>query len=220
MDTPDPLFHRKTAARMANKSRETGDASGWFEPFYQWAAGHESQIPWADLEPHPLLLAWFGTRDLAAFSSIAVVGCGLGDDAEFLAPYANSIWGFDIAPTAIEWAKKRFPNSKIDYTVGDIYDLPNDRLGQFELVVEVYTLQAVPPELRLGAMIGMESLLAPGGEILIISRWRTEDLELGAVPWPLLLDEIIAFESLGLSLVDEYRAEPGQPGYWVFRKPI
>ncbi len=220
MDNSEPTEHRKIAARMANEGRNESNASGWFETFYKWAAGEEKNIPWADLEPHPLLKSWLGVRDLAAFNNVAVVGCGLGDDAEFLSSYSSNLWAFDISSTAIEWAKKRFPHSKVDYSIGDIYNLEPDRLAQFDLVVEIYTLQAVPPELRKGAIEGLVSLVSPGGELVIISRWRNDEMVLGAVPWPLLMDEIMELKTFGLNLVEEFNSEPGEPGCWVFNKPV
>jgi SAM-dependent methyltransferase len=213
MEPEAPLGHRKHAARLANRAREEGHGDGWFEPMYQWAAGQTSQVPWADGEPHALLVEATQNRQLA---TVAVVGCGLGDDAEFLAQRAESVWAFDLSPTAIEWAKQRFPNSKVDYAVANLFELPPTT---FDFVAEVYTLQALPPEIRPKAIRAIINLLKPGGELVIVTRWRTPEMELGAVPWPLLESELALFEHAGLTLESEHPSQPGEPTRRTYRKP-
>jgi len=188
---------RRAAARLANRAREQGQPSQWFEPLYQAAEGDARCVPWADLEPHPLL------QDPAPGGRAAVVGCGLGDDAEWVAARADSVWAFDVSATAIEWAKQRWPETHVQYEQADLFALPAERMGQFDWVVEVYTLQALPPESRAAASRAIASLLAPGAELWIITRIRPEDAEWGPVPWPLLRQELEAFSSMGLEYVKE-----------------
>lgn len=204
MDAKDPLQHRKHAARLANRAREAGEPSSWFEPLYQWAAGDPAQVPWADLEPHPLLVPWRGDRN---YRDAVVVGCGLGDDAEWVAKHVDSVWAFDVSPTAIEWAKTRFPESSVHYEVADLFNLP---ARQFDLVVEVYTLQALSPESRPAAIRATAELVAPGGELWIVTRLREPEAELGPVPWPLLREELDLFKASGL--VERTDAAPDPSG--------
>lgn len=207
-DESDPKAHRRHAARLANRAREAGDPSGWFEEFYAWAAGEEALVPWADLEPHPLVMEWLAKKD--SLGAVAVVGCGLGHDAEAVATQAESVWAFDVSPTSIEWARRLHPDSLVDYEVADMYEPPTKRLGQFDTVLEVYTLQAVPPEMREGAMRGMVDLVAPGGELVVVTRWRRPEDELGAVPWPLLLSEVDRFAAFGLVEIERTESAPGE----------
>lgn len=197
MPEPVDIEVRKAAARLANRAREQGQPSQWFEPLYQAAHGDARCVPWADLEPHPLL------QDPAPRGRAAVVGCGLGDDAEWVAARAESVWAFDVSATAVEWAKQRWPDTRVQYEQADLFALAPERLGAFDWVVEVYTLQALPPESRAAASRAIASLLAPGGELWIITRIRPDDGEWGPVPWPLLRRELDALASMGLEFVKE-----------------
>ncbi len=71
------------------------------------------------------------------------VGCGLGDNAECFAAEGAKVTAFDFVADAISWAKRRFPQSKVDYRVEDLFALPKDWRDQFDLVHECYTLQAI-----------------------------------------------------------------------------
>jgi len=63
----------------------------------------------------------------------------------------------------------------------------------FDLVVEIYTLQVLPPELRHTAMDRLAGLVAPSGTLLVICRGRDPDDDPGAMPWPLTRAELDAF---------------------------
>lgn len=210
----DPLEHRKTAARMANRARESG--SDWFEEFYQWTGGDEVKVPWADLEPHPLLVEWLNGRRLG---SAAIVGCGLGDDAEAASRHADSVWAFDVSETAVEWAQRRFPDSSVVYETSDLFRLPAERRFAFSTVIEIYTLQALPPERRQAALESLASLVSTAGELVIITRWREPEAELGPVPWPLLMSELDELDRLGLTRTEQTSEPAGQAIRLVWRKP-
>ena len=53
-----------------------------------------------------------------------VVGCGLGDDAEFIAGLGFSVVAFDISASAIAAAQQRFPQSTVRYRVADLMAAP------------------------------------------------------------------------------------------------
>lgn len=208
--------HRKHAARLANQARAAQTPSAWFEPFYAWTQGESALVPWADLAPHPLLTPFQPDHH---YAKVAVVGCGLGDDAHFIAPRSQSVWAFDVAPTAIEWAQSRFPDPKITFEVADLFALPTARLGTFDLVIEIFTLQALPPESRPAASAALASLLAPGGQLVIITRTRAPEDELGPVPWPLLPEELDHFRTLGLIEEERTPAPNSNEVRNVWRRP-
>lgn len=200
---------------MANRAREAGQPSGWFEEFYQWTAGDLGKVPWADLAPHPLL----SELPLApGMGPVAVVGAGLGDDAEWLSGFSADVWAFDVSTTAVRWAQERFPESAVQYEAADLFRLPAAELGRHALVVEIYTLQALPPEVRPQAAEALASLLAPGGELVVITRWREPETELGPVPWPLTFEELALFASLGLQEKERTVAPEGDPIRSVWRR--
>jgi len=181
---------------------ERGDAVGWFDEFYREQAGDASRVPWADPIGHPLLSAWLAERGPppAEGRRAVVVGCGLGEECEHVAEAGWDTLGFDVSPTAVEWCRRRFPGSKVHFEVADLFAPPPAWLRAFDLVVEVYTLQALPAEVRPDAARCMASLVAPGGTLLAITRGREADEPAEALPWPLVRDELGAFVDAGLEL--------------------
>ena len=120
---------RNRARELAAHHLDRGDALGWFEALYAEAAGNSSHVPWADLRPNPNLVEWFEEKPIEGKDRPAlVVGCGLGDDAEFLAQEGFRVTAFDVSPTAIDWCQKRFPGSSVDLR-GGRPARPADRLA-------------------------------------------------------------------------------------------
>jgi hypothetical protein len=121
----------------------------------------------------------------------------LGDDAELLASRGWSVVAFDISAEAIRWARQRFPESNVDYCTVDLFDAPSQWRRQFDLVVEVYTLQVLPPGLRAQAVQVAGDWVSVGGLLCLIARGREESDPPGQMPWPLTEREVRAFEDAG-----------------------
>ncbi len=130
------------------------------------------------------------------------VGCGLGDDAEELSLRGFDTTAFDISPTAIAWCHRRFPASSVRYVEADLLRPPGDWARGFDLVVESYTLQVLPPELRGDAMRRVAGFVASGGTLLMIARGREPFEPKGAMPWPLTRAELTVFEEVGLTMME------------------
>jgi SAM-dependent methyltransferase len=179
-----------------------GDAVGWFEEFYREQQGDASRVPWADPIGHPLLSAWLAERGPppAGARSAVVVGCGLGEECEHVAEAGWDTLGFDVSPTAVDWCRRRFPGSRVRFEVADLFALPKDWRGTFDLVVEVYTLQALPADVRPDAARRIAELVAPGGTLLVITRGREPDEPAEALPWPLVRGELDVLTEAGLEL--------------------
>ncbi|MBE9011473.1 class I SAM-dependent methyltransferase [Pseudanabaenaceae cyanobacterium LEGE 13415] len=194
--------------QLSTEFIENGDPLGWFEALYATANGDPTAVPWARLTPNALLLDWLD-RGLIRGKTAIVIGCGLGDDAEELAKRGLSVTGFDISESAIAWSHQRFPNSPVTYEVADLFALPEAWKGRFDFVLESYTIQAMPPELRTKAIPKIAELVAPSGQLLVICRGREPDQDLSAVPFPLTKTELLGFQRSGLSEVEfEDFAEP------------
>lgn len=190
---------REKFRQLARESIARGDLTGWFERLYAGAQGDPGDIWWADLEPNPHLLEWVQPRadDLRGKRAL-VVGCGLGDDAEALAEIGMDVTAFDISPTAVEWCQRRFPDSTVAFVQADATSLPAEWRGVFDLVVEIYTLQVLVPELRQQAAQSVAACVAPGGLLFIVCRAREPSDPEGQVPWPLTKDELDRFLTYGL----------------------
>ncbi len=198
---------RERARRIAREYLDRGDPTGWFEHLYATAHGDASAISWAEMVPNPGLVDWVERRAIRGDGKRAiVVGCGLGDDAEYLRRLGFHVVAFDISPTAIQWCRNRFPASEVDYRVADLFDSPESWKGAFDLVVEAYTLQVLPPHLRARAAECIAAYVAPGGTLLAIARGRERQDPPGEMPWPLTRDEMDYFQKAGLAEVtfDDY----------------
>jgi 2-polyprenyl-3-methyl-5-hydroxy-6-metoxy-1,4-benzoquinol methylase len=148
---------REIAAEFAAR----GDALGWFEALYKESEGNTELIPWADLEPNRFFKEWAEKTRLKGNGAKAlVVGCGLGDDAKYLHDLGFDVTAFDISPTAIEWARRIHAGIDIQFEVADLFQPFRGWLGAFHFVLEVYTIQPLPMEMRskvidaIGAFVG------------------------------------------------------------------
>jgi SAM-dependent methyltransferase len=150
-----------------------------------------------------MLVSWL-EREMprGAGKCCIVVGCGLGDDAELLARHGYSVVAFDIASTAIEWAKSRFPSTRVDYRVIDLFELPDDIRGSGDLVFESYTVQALPSSHRSRATEAIASLVSPRGQMLLLARGQDADeIAPHRPPYPLTIGDVQMFERHGLRCV-------------------
>jgi hypothetical protein len=184
---------RSQAQQLAAKHLAAGDSTGWFEVLYAAAAGRSDAIPWADLKPNPNLLSWLDSKTLPTRGNALTIGCGLGDDAEELSRRGLNVTAFDISATAIDWCRRRFPNSTVQYTVADLLKLPPQWNRAFDFVFESYTLQALPPELHKQAIANVAQSVAANGTLLVICKGRDPHDPPGSVPWPLLKTELNLF---------------------------
>lgn len=184
---------RTRARELAAEFLRAGDPTGWFEPLYQEYEQGRKVISWADFGANPNLLEFAGAGKTAL-----VVGCGFGDDAEQLAAWGFETTAFDIAPSAIRACKRRFPDGRVEYVAADLLAPPEEWTGRFDFVLEVYTLQVLPAELRGRAIRGLARFLKKDGLVVTIARGRDEDDPEGSMPWRLTRRELDEFAAAGL----------------------
>jgi SAM-dependent methyltransferase len=209
---------RPLVRQLAQQSWDQNDPTGWFETLYANAQGDPAAIPWADLAPNPNLVQWLQQSPRPAGTRALIVGCGLGDDAELLTELGWTVTAFDVSSSAIAWCQSRFDRSDTTYQIADLLDLPADWQAQFDFVVEAYTLQALPAEVRAQAIPCVAACVAPGGTLLVIARGRDEADPVGLLPFPLTRSELQAFCQSGLTLAQfEDYIEPETPPARRFR---
>ena len=221
---------RRAAARQrldaidSAKAGRTDDPfrRGWFNAVYDLAAEDPACVPWADLAPHPLLAQWLAGRDLTGKRALDV-GCGLGDNAEALAAAGARTSAFDLSDKAIGWARRRFPQSAVDYRAADLFAAPADWRETFDLVHECYTLQALPASLLAQAAAALAGFVAPGGTLLVIARARDEGATPAGPPWPLARSglDTIAAAGLVITSVEDIPATDDLGRHWraAFTRP-
>ena len=198
------------ARRLSGEAIREGDATSWFERLYAQAADGHAVVPWDRRAPHPLLVEWIEQRPDLSGRRTLVVGCGLGDDAAYLAAQGYRVIAFDIAGSAIDAARRRFPTSPVDFRVADLLNPPAEWREHFDLVVETYTTQSLPVRLRPMVVLHVGRLVAPGGTLLVLAVAADADEESEGPPWPLSRTDIESFAVEGLEVVsvEEIRDPP------------
>ena len=194
---------RENAKKIAAEYNEKGDATGWFEALYNEAAGNHEHIPWADLKPNKFLKSWAEKTNLRGDGRKAlVIGCGLGDDAKFLDDLGFDVTAFDISPTAVEWARKLHADTDIKFYVADLFDTPAEWRKAFEFVLEVYTIQPLPLEMRESVIDAIADFVAEKGKLAVVTRGRENDEIPPEMPWALSREDLSRFETDGLKQIN------------------
>ena len=188
---------RATARALAQEALGSDDPLGWFETLYAAAADGEAVVPWADLAVNPHLASWPKLADLTPGRAL-VVGCGYGDDAAWLAERGWDVTAFDLSATAVLRARERFGDD-VTWMAADLLDPP--MWEPFDLVVEIYTIQVLPPgSIERGAAIASLRWLTRG-DLLVVARGREESDPPGSMPWPLTRAELESIAGDGLEVV-------------------
>ena len=212
----DPVKYQE----MVREHQERDDPFGWFDSIYADAEGDHSVVFWADLAPNPYLIEWLEKNPETWLKKKAIaIGCGVGDDAGAMATAGYEVTAFDIAPSAIALCKKRYPDTKVNYLVADLFDYPEKWAEAFDLVYECNTIQVLPGRYRREAMDAMVSLLAKEGQLLVSCRSRKSGEELDVIPLPLDKEEMDAFMHFGVRqmsfLAYDDDQEPSVPHFFA-----
>ena len=204
--------HRARVREIQAEFAARGDTMGWFDALYQEAAGDNGVIPWADLEPNAYFRKWADANGLSGEGRKAlVVGCGLGDDARYLHDLGFKVTAFDISPTAIEWARRLHTDTNIVFETCDLFQPFRGWVGGFDLVLEIYTIQPLPLEMRPQVVDAISGFVKEGGRIVVVTRGREDDVEPDEMPWPMSRRDLSRFEDNGLTRTD-FVIMPGEEG--------
>ncbi len=186
----NPVEYKK----MVKSYQEKDDPTGWFDSIYTDAQGDYKAVFWADLEANSYLIDWLkknpnNSKDKKAI----VIGCGVGDDAQALSEFNYDVTAFDISPAAIKLCKDRYPNSKVNFVLADLFNYSEQWVENFDLVYECNTIQVLPGKYRIQARKAISNLLTENGYVLVSCRSRKKGEQEDDIPLPLDKEEINKF---------------------------
>ena len=134
---------RARLLKLSEAAEADGEPLRWFEELYAGANRDSEEIPWAKMEANPKMVEWIAERPEITGRAL-VVGCGLGDDAEWLSIAGFDVTAFDLSQSSIDWCRERFPKSSVNYCVGDLLEPEDAWTGAFDLVIEICLLYTSP----------------------------------------------------------------------------
>lgn len=188
--------------------------SDWFEELYSATTNEGGGVPWANMQTHPIFSSWLGGNRLAGEGKSAlVIGCGLGDDAIELESLGYEVTAFDVSDTAIKFCTDRFPDSKVNFLQADLFASPAEWGGKFDFVLEIYTVQAIPPAYEEEIIQNIAGFVAPGGQLLVIAEVGEgkRSFESGP-PWLLTPRHVESFVSYDLEVTSQQTGEADENG--------
>ena len=174
----------------------------WFEPLYADSNKNGEGIPWANMDTHPSFARWLSHNPLSGKNKSAlVVGCGMGDDAIELEKREFQVTAFDVSETAIEFCKERFPDSSVNFIQADLLQEQKQWQGKFDFVLEIYTVQALPPKYEAELIQNISNFVAPAGQLLVIAEVsEVERVFENGPPWLLTPQHVELFLACGQRL--------------------
>ncbi len=132
-----------------------------FEQMYQ------GQAPWDTGRPQPAIIKLSEAGQIRG--SVLDVGCGTGENLLYLAARGHDAWGLDFVPVAIERAKAKAAQRKIEahFIIGDALKL--EKLGRrFNTVIDCGLFHTFADEERPVFIKGLAEVLRPGGLLHIL----------------------------------------------------
>ncbi len=186
----------KTDAHPLPEQLTPADLARWFDEIYQEADREHLRVPWDLGQPSPALRAWLNAEApglVRPGGRVAVCGCGVGHDAVELINRGYDVCAFDCSQSAINIAKRTYPQHADRFSVGDLCDPPSRFRHRFDLLVDVGTIQSAPPALWEQFVRSMVELLGPHGALLVICEGReggTPLDEAAGPPYPPTADEV------------------------------
>jgi methyl halide transferase len=141
---------------------------------HDWEALYQAgETTWDKGAPSPGLLEFLARTPLSG--RVLVPGCGRGHDVRAIADAgATEVIGIDIAPSAVQEALK-IPHPTANFTVADLFDLPESYQAAFDAIFEHTCYCAIPRERRPDYATAVARALKPGGLLLAVFYLNPRD---------------------------------------------
>ena len=147
----------------------------WFETLYSETNEQGQGVPWANMSPHPVFKNWMDKHaNIGIEKTALVVGCGLGDDAIELEQNGFQVTAFDVSNSAVELCIKRFPDSTVSFVQDDLLKGIPKWHQQFDFVLEIFTIQALPPKYEETIIKNIADFVSKDGKLLVVTEVQYE----------------------------------------------
>jgi len=175
----------------------------WFEALYSESNEGGEGVPWADMKPHSLFKNWIDKNSLIGNRKTAlVVGCGMGDDAIELESKGFNVTAFDVSGSAIELCKRRFQNTSVEFVQADLIEGISKWNRKFDLVLEIFTIQALPPKYEEVLIKNISEFVNKNGQLVLITEVQSKKRTFeNGPPWLLNHNYTKSFERYGLKQI-------------------
>ncbi|OBF26636.1 class I SAM-dependent methyltransferase [Mycobacterium sp. ACS4331] len=163
----------------------TGSPIDDFEALYR----SEVPAPWDTHGPKENVIAWHESG--LVHGDVLDIGCGLGDNAIFLAQQGHHVTGLDFAPTAIATAEQRARDAGIEVTFGvaDATKLEG-YAGAFDTVVDSGCYHCLDDEAKSSYARAVHHATRPGATLLL-SAFSDANAEAGDWPRPMVSEQTL-----------------------------
>jgi len=135
-----------------------------------WEARYQSgDMPWEKGAPSPGLVDFLAANRNLTGETVCVPGCGTGHDVREWAKADFSVYGYDLAPSAIRLGVERTQAAGLhaDFQLGDF--LHDEPPFQFDWIFEHTLFCAIDPAERELYVQAVLRWLKPGGQYLAVN---------------------------------------------------
>ena len=134
-----------------------------------WEGRYQSgDMPWEKGEPSPGLVDFLATHPELPRGTVAVPGCGTGNDVRVWARAGFDASGFDLAPSAIRLCRERTAQAGLTATFAQSDFLADPPPMQFDWLFEHTLFCAIDPSRRDDYVKAVLRWLKPGGQLLAV----------------------------------------------------
>lgn len=132
-----------------------------------WSNIYRNETPGWELERETPILPNLLAQIKIPKSRIICLGSGSGNDAAFFANQGHIVTAVDISEEALKRARDKYAQVKnLNFVRANVFDLPKDFFGSFDLVFEHTCYCAIRPPRRDELVKVWHRLLCDGGHLL------------------------------------------------------
>lgn len=135
-----------------------------FEQMYRTITGDGGAMPWDIGEPQPALIEVDDAGEISG--EVVDIGCGLGDNAIFLAGRGHRVTGVDGAPSALAIARERAAERghAVEFVVADATSLDGFE-GRFDTAVDSALYHCLNEDDRRAYLSALHRACKPGARL-------------------------------------------------------